>query len=250
MSALDSLCSGSTIKDLKQEISKMLNAKPSDLVLRAGYPPAPLTQSDTTLLSAAEISSGENIIVEIHQLEEETKAEPQPAPAKERPIEKKSSTIIEEKPVVQKPVVQKPIKPASYSQATESRAPAYTANKKEMTPSYAEKPSGAGSRTYTSATSAVSGGSKTNAIETTKPTSYGLDRPSAHTRKKDLDELASKKYPREMPSNMKDLPSQKSSENYGTRSSTRTNAPATNPSSLKGKEDFYKLSQDAVTVLA
>ena len=60
----------STISELKQQILSVVKVKPQQIVLRTGYPPTPLSYPDHTSLSEAEISSGDTLIVEIHEDDE------------------------------------------------------------------------------------------------------------------------------------------------------------------------------------
>lgn len=67
----------STIAELKKQILSVVKAKPEYLVLRVGYPPTPLNLPDATNLADAQMTSGDTIIVEIHQ-EEEPQIESKP----------------------------------------------------------------------------------------------------------------------------------------------------------------------------
>lgn len=70
VSSVNSFPESSTVSDLKQQILSVVKVKPEQLVLRAGYPPTPLNHPDHSSLSDAQISSGDTLIVEIHQDEE------------------------------------------------------------------------------------------------------------------------------------------------------------------------------------
>ena len=70
ISTITNLTDSSTISDLKHEISTLIKSNPTELVLRVGYPPSPVEVSDETNLSDAQITSGDTIIVEVHELEE------------------------------------------------------------------------------------------------------------------------------------------------------------------------------------
>jgi hypothetical protein len=111
-----------------------VKAKPTELVLRAGYPPAPIVHADKVRLSEAEIASGETIIVEIHEVEEpkieqkavipkETKVEPIEKP-KAEPI-KTSSVVTQQKPsgpiIEEKPISQQPSKYPTSSKMVEEK---------------------------------------------------------------------------------------------------------------------------------
>ena len=122
MSTLDTLTSSSTIEQLKQEISKLIGAKPSQLALRAGYPPAPLNHSDSTKLSDADISSGESIIVEVVEAKEEIKSIDSSISQAHQSRSKDTKTA-EEHSSIRQPAAN----PASHGQPTGSRTTDQTA---------------------------------------------------------------------------------------------------------------------------
>jgi len=62
---LNTLNDNSSIYDLKQEISKLLQEPMSSLILKKGYPPRIFDLPEPTTLSNSEISSGETIVVEV-----------------------------------------------------------------------------------------------------------------------------------------------------------------------------------------
>ena len=70
ISTINNLTNFSTISDLKHEISSLIKSNPNDLILRVGYPPAPVFSPDETHLTDAQIASGDTIIVELQELEE------------------------------------------------------------------------------------------------------------------------------------------------------------------------------------
>lgn len=224
-STLDTLRSDSTVKDLKREIATLIGAKVTDLVLRAGYPPAPLTAADTTLLSDAEISSGETVIVEVHpqeeaKVEEKPKIEQKPQP-KEEPVSKYSTKPVQESTrrnpadamVEEKPYMQ---------QSTKYTAP--TRGATEQVPSYMSKSEASTKNKYPS--------------ERSNPVSKPVDKKSS------LDELASKYSRDPKPIFGKDNGTKKTetSTKYDLRSETRQAAPA--------KDPFYGLEHDNVTCFA
>lgn len=222
---LDTLKTDSTIRDLKQEIAKLIKAKVGDIVLRGGYPPAPLDHSDQTRLSDAEISSGETIIVEV-QPQEEVKIQEEPK-VSQKP-QTNSSYITKESKTVQESSVRKPVEEKISNQQSSK----YPSRPRESEPSHTSY-NNVASYNYSGA---GRGNTSTNSGSTNLPgASSILDRKSK------LDELAknTSKDPK-----VQKLPSKEyEPKKYDTRNTDKINvAPVKDPLyDVKNDKDFKRL---------